>query len=576
MRRDCFPAYRSFFTVGWLCLLVACSAPIRPPAVTGSVPHDDLAEARQLAQQAAGASGPERSALAWSRCAAAAYRAADTDDETKGHEAVTLGATCTDKLLDYLLSTEPQHWQSTTIDLAGTPLTVELRGISPSLSGPIRLTLADKVSVPRSMGPRFANSGFGVALVAATPRCSDRPLCKVYPVEGIFRPATAWIESGERGQLRLVVSDPLAHPIVVIGSHAYPLAMDISAPAAMLVESSRLNRLAVWNLLGGKQIELRQGVYLLQDYDPHKTPIVMVHGLGASPLIWARLTNRILGTPDLRSRYQIWQVIYQTNAPELVDRLRVQQFLDKAWSQLDPDGQDAARHGMVLIGHSMGGVVARLLTADSGDVLWDAAVTVPFNQVHGSESDRTLVHNVLDFKPYPGVGKAIFLASPHLGSPLSDDFIGRLARRIVTPHGPEPDALRRIVDANPSTVQRDLLMDYRKEGISSISTLSTNQPVSHAAQALMPAKGIRYYTIAGNLPGASVPGDGVVPLASAILAGAMSTIIVTSGHKVYNNDQAIAQIIKILREPPDECRTVVPPATGQSSPDRQTSCIATQ
>jgi hypothetical protein len=122
MRRDCFPAYRSFFTVGWLCLLVACSAPIRPPAVTGSVPHDDLAEARQLAQQAAGASGPERSALAWSRCAAAAYRAADTDDENKGHEAVTLGATCTDKLLDYLLSTEPQHWQSTTIDLAGTPL----------------------------------------------------------------------------------------------------------------------------------------------------------------------------------------------------------------------------------------------------------------------------------------------------------------------------------------------------------------------------------------------------------------------------------------------------------------------
>jgi hypothetical protein len=92
----------------------------------------------------------------------------------------------------------------------------------------------------------------------------------------------------------------------------------------------------------------------------------------------------------------------------------------------------------------------------------------------------------------------------------------------------------------------------------------------------MPAKGIRYYTSAGNLPGASVPGDGVVPLASAILAGAMSTIIVTSGHKVYNNDQAIAQIIKILREPPDECRTVVPPATGQSSPDRQTSCIATQ
>jgi hypothetical protein len=197
----------------------------------------------------------------------------------------------------------------------------------------------------------------------------------------------------------------------------------------------------------------------------------------------------------------------------------------------------------------MGGVIARLLTANSGAVLWDAASTVPPGRVHASAGDLQLLDSVLHFAPYPGVGKAIFLAAPHLGSPLVEHFIGRLALRLVTPRASELDVFRRYVKANPSTVPRSLLLEYMHKGLSSISTLSTTQPVSRAAQALMPAAGIRYFTIAGSLPGAKVPGDGVVPLASAILRGAESTTIVNSAHDVYDNDEAIAQVIRILREP---------------------------
>jgi pimeloyl-ACP methyl ester carboxylesterase len=539
-----------FLAIVGLCLTTACHAPVKHSRAAEAASQDNLALAQQFAHEAANEPRPEWSARAWLHCAAVAYLAADTGDKARGSEAISLSTTCTDKFLGFVLNDESLRWTSTTIDIADLPLKVELRGMSPSLDGPVQLTRADAVALPPSMEQRAATAGLGVALVASTPRCSNRPLCKLYPPEGIFRPATAWIEADQSGHLHLVLSDPVTHPTVVIGSRAYPLRTDVTAPYAMLFDSSRLKHLAWWNLIGGKQIGLRQGLYLLEDYDPHKTPIVMVHGLGASPMVWARLTNRIFSSPDLHARYQVWHVVYQTNAPVLVNRLRVQEFLDNAWALIDPDGKDPSRQGVVLIGHSMGGVVARLLTTNSDDVLWNAVSTVSFDQTNGSASDIVLLRKLFFFTPYPGVAKAIFLAAPHFGSPLSDDFIGHLAIYIVTPHGPEMDTMRRIVDANASTIRPALLSLYRKEGLSSISTLSTNQPVSHAAQSLMPVKGIRYFTIAGKLPGPYETGDGVVPLASAILPGAESTTIVTSGHKVYDNDEAIAQIIKILGEKP--------------------------
>jgi len=47
-----------------------------------------------------------------------------------------------------------------------------------------------------------------------------------------------------------------------------------------------------------------------------------------------------------------------------------------------------------------------------------------------------------------------------------------------------------------------------------------------------------------------VPGDGVVPLESSFLPGAVSTTTVTSGHRVYRNDEAINLIVKTLSDSP--------------------------
>ena len=150
------------------------------------------------------------------------------------------------------------------------------------------------------------------------------------------------------------------------------------------------------------------------------------------------------------------------------------------------------------------------------------------------------------FSPYPGVRRAVFLAAPHHGSPATERWFGRLARVLVGRRAPEVGALRRLARDHPAMVQPALLQDYRLGRLNSITTLRRDQPVSRAGHLLMPAPGIAYHTIAGALPGHEPPGDGVVPLDSAVLPGAESTRVLAAGHDLYENPEAIEEVLRIL------------------------------
>jgi pimeloyl-ACP methyl ester carboxylesterase len=304
---------------------------------------------------------------------------------------------------------------------------------------------------------------------------------------------------------------------------------------------------AVWRLLGS-EVARHAGLYLLEDYDPDKRPIVMIHGLGGSPFAWARLSNELRGSPELRDRFQIWHVLYHSNAPMLVIRRRVQRYLDDAWHELDPNGDAPARSGMVLIGHSLGGVVARLLCVESADALSNAAFTVPLQTLQAYAAAGTDFEGVFRFQPYPGVARAIFMAAPHRGSPSVDRWLGRLFQILVGGRAPEVQSLRDFARDHPDMVREELLVAYQQARVNSITSLQTSQPIRRAGESLMPADGIAYHTIAGFLPGSEPVGDGAVPLNSALLPGAASTLVVKSGHNVYDNDQAVAEVLRILRE----------------------------
>ncbi len=527
-----------------------CAAKSSCKAIDSGEARRGLEMAHAWSHRAAAMEDAHNATDAWARCALDAYPAlADRDTVV---EAATLATHCTDALLARALAQRGEGWVAGPQSIDGSEFDIEFRQLSPYLDGPLRLTRASEVPMTLLGGERMHRAGFGVPLAVLSRRCNDRPLCKLLPPEGVFRNATAWLEPGNGdGRPRLVIADAVALDTLAIYTQRITLAYDTSAGYASGALTSKLDRLAIWGLLGGDEVGRRAGVYLLEDYDPGKRPLVMIHGLGSSPLTWARLSNAVWGAQDLRERFQIWHVVYQTNAPLLVIRRRVQRYLDDTWRILDPEGDDAARAGMVLVGHSMGGVVARMLSVDSGEVLWNAAFVVPKTALKGNAEDITGVDEVFHFTPYPGISRAIFISSPHGGSPSATRWYGRLARVLIGRRTPELQSLKHIADDNPEAVQPELRLFYQQARLNSITTLQTQQPVRVAGQVLMPVTGITYHTIAGALPGRSPPTDGVVPLESAVIPGAESTLVLPLGHDLQESAEGVAEVLRILRESAD-------------------------
>ena len=69
----------------------------------------------------------------------------------------------------------------------------------------------------------------------------------------------------------------------------------------------------------------------------------------------------------------------------------------------------AASRDMVLVGHSMGGVLSRLLVSSSGSVLLDAVKEL--RQIDDAQVKklRAQTDGLLTFEAYPGISRAIFI-----------------------------------------------------------------------------------------------------------------------------------------------------------------------
>jgi triacylglycerol esterase/lipase EstA (alpha/beta hydrolase family) len=96
--------------------------------------------------------------------------------------------------------------------------------------------------------------------------------------------------------------------------------------------------------------------------------------------------------------------------------LRLRKALEDAVYKLDPQGRDPALRQMVLIGHSQGGLLAKMLVIDSGSRLWDAFSSKPLVDLRVSAQTGDLLRQALFVKPLPEVRQVIFMATPQHGS----------------------------------------------------------------------------------------------------------------------------------------------------------------
>ncbi len=328
-----------------------------------------------------------------------------------------------------------------------------------------------------------------------------------------------------------------------------PLAANFTAAYGLWLAQSGFATQSLRTLFGRGEGIREPHIYLMQPYDPDRRIIFMLHGLASSPEAWVNVANEVMGDPVLREHFQVWQVYYPTNAPVALNRYEIDNALDATLRHFDPGGRAPASRDMVLIGHSMGGVLARLLVTSSGEQLWDGLLQRYQLSGERLQRVRAKLGPLLHFEARPTVERAIFIAAPHRGTDAAGNrlgrMIGKLVRLPVTILGKFGDVFEMLVD--PAGAQEEKAEKPRIPN--SIDNLKSSDPFVRASSQLPIMPGLKYHSIiAQRKP--EVPladsDDGLVPYWSAHLDGALSEKVIVSGHSVQETPQAILEIRRIL------------------------------
>jgi pimeloyl-ACP methyl ester carboxylesterase len=427
--------------------------------------------------------------------------------------------------------------------------------LTPSLRGESLRYLAnyDQVFLANSLRQRglsheYKITGKGTPLVVYAKNPDSTPQDKHYPSTGITLGLTA-IKEERPGHVPLLKLYDAFDPTVVRSSSGPdPIAANYTATLAVLDSHARqVAGSAAGSFLRPDNPRFATGIYLIHPYDPNKIPILFVHGLISSPLSWQNLTNDLCADPKILEHYQPWFFLYPTGQPVLESAEQLREDLQATQRLFDPKGTAIASHHVVVIAHSMGGLLAHTLVSDSGDALWNVFADKPFNNLPLSPSEKNLISGYFFFHHQPSIERVIFLAVPHRGSGLASGIVGSIASRLIRHPKTVAEAMKEIAVEDPGILHPYFTRVNARGGPTSLFSLAPNPLLDRMAA--LPIKA-PFHSIIGDrgLGGGPRSSDGVVPYSSSHLAGAESEKIVPAGHGVFSNESAVLEIKRILEE----------------------------
>ena len=300
---------------------------------------------------------------------------------------------------------------------------------------------------------------------------TQRPL---YPPEGMLMPARAiYLREAGRARLRLTSGEDE----VSLKGMRVPLATDYKTPGLMLAHRARpLARTGFISMIRPARMKRKPHIYLLDPYDPNKIPVLMVHGLQSTPVAFVDLVNALHSDPEIREHFQIWHFHYATGTPVLVNAQTLREELAKTIREVDPNDQHRATQRIVVLGHSMGGVIAHTLVSSSGDRLWGSLFTAPPHALKGDPEHIHELARVMHFRRNPRIARVIFLATPHRGSSLADNWIGAIAKFLTRLPPILQTGLTDIGRTNADAMTPQGAAFYKRQSFSAIRTLSSRSP----------------------------------------------------------------------------------------------------
>ena len=398
-------------------------------------------------------------------------------------------------------------------------------------------TPADRIDLKGSyVKHRTKRAGIGAPLVAKGKGMNER-MKQDFTIPRIYYGVTAVVRFEGK---RAIVSfeDPLAVEEVTFAGHTHALAADFTVPLAVMLASTQARKFEIMRMLNPAKYAETARIARLQPYDPDKMVLLVIHGLMDSQATWTPLINTLRGDPQIRKNFQFWFYSYPSGYPYPHSAALLRKELD-AIQQRYP-----IKKKMVVIGHSMGGCIGRLLITDSGNRLWEDLFKKSPEETHLSDQSRRLFSDALIFKHRKEVGRVIFVAAPLKGSNLAGRRLVRWASGIIR----SPVTLLKAgTEALQATTFEEGELRLKRIP-SSVDTLTPNNRFVKAINRIPITPGIPYHTIIGDRGKGNSPNssDGVVPYWSSHMDDAVSERIVPSGHSAHQNEEAIAEVRRIL------------------------------
>jgi pimeloyl-ACP methyl ester carboxylesterase len=396
---------------------------------------------------------------------------------------------------------------------------------------------------------RYRRPGIGAPLAASVQTEADQsglvipPRIKI-PVTAFLRlenPRRQLAARQLQASLELYVTAEV--DTVQIGMRRIPLEMESTAALAYMLSGApnwdiELRGFIFGDLLRDRNLQAQ--LIALDPYRPGRIPVVFVHGTASSPMRWAEMLNELQNDPRIARRYQFWFFAYETGNPVLYSAMRLREAIEKAVTALDPTGTDPTMRRMVLIGHSQGGLLVKLMVVEAEEAARQA-FPIPLEELQLSGSERELLERLVAVHPVPSVRTVIFMATPHRGSYVAGNWLAHQLARFVR----LPGTLLKLTG--------DILTNNPALALGSITSVAGMTPGSRLVTVLAPlplAPGVTGHSIIPVLGEGPLDRrtDGVVAYSSAHVDGMASELVVNSGHSVQSNPEAIEEVRRILLE----------------------------
>jgi pimeloyl-ACP methyl ester carboxylesterase len=413
----------------------------------------------------------------------------------------------------------------------------------------------------RGLVNRYRRPGIGASLVAGLTR--DRTVSasqRAFIARGWKVPVTALLRFDDaRASLasgilhaRLDLFAENVADRVEIGSKSVPLEYEPSSALAHTLEGSRIWEFELAGFFATQMgLKQKSEIVFVQPHRKGRIPVVLVHGTASSIGRWADVVNELQADETLRDRIEPWLFTYHTGNPIAVSAGELRRGIRDAVARLDPEGRDPALRRMVVIGHSQGGLLAKMTVLSSGDALWRLASSRSYSEIADRlrPETRRVVEQALFFDPSPSVARVVFVATPHRGSDLVGGFVQAVMQRLISL---PLDLLSAGSDLQSALLgDPDARLHHAVDGLPrSTDQMSAGNPFLETLLELpMSPSVVTHSIIATDGEGRLQDlGDGVVRYDSAHLDGVASELVVRSGHSTQSHPQTILELRRILRE----------------------------